>query len=127
MLDRRQRTIDNYQLGLFLLAFGGDAFDLAFAEQGASAHIAHRHDERFGNDDPDCEREALGLLKPRFGILGLLAAPADVGADDEGPRATGYLAFELVVDNQGASPSSPSKSVVRSTGAAGWMVETACL
>jgi hypothetical protein len=52
---------------------------------------------------------------------------ADVGANDEGPRTAGDLAFDLVItEYQGVSPSS-SKSPDRSTWLAGWMVDTACL
>ncbi len=42
LLDRRQRAVDDHQLGFFLLAGGGDAFDLAFAEQRRRAHLADR-------------------------------------------------------------------------------------
>jgi hypothetical protein len=124
LLDRRQRAVDDHQFGLLLLALGGDPLDLAFAEQRAGPDGANGQDEGFRDVDADGQGEPLRLFEARLRI-GRLAAPADIGADDDSPRAAGYAAFDFVAGGQAASPS--SSSMVRSTGAAGWMVDTACL
>src|SRR5690606_20350742 len=127
LLDCRQRTIDNHEIGLLLLAGYRDPLDLPFAEQRAGPHRANRNDRGIRYDDPDGEREALGLLEPCLGILGAALA-ANIGANHQCPRAARNAALYVVVERQASSPSSSSsRSAVRSTGAAGWIVETACL
>jgi hypothetical protein len=53
--------------------------------------------------------------------------PSHVRAHHERPRAVDHPALDGVIDDQAPSPSSSSNSLARSTGVAGWMVDTACL
>ena len=126
LLDGGERPVDDHQLGLFLLAFGGDALDLALAEQGPRADVTNGKHEGLGDHYADRLRQTLGLFEPSVRIL-RLAPRSDVGTDDQRSRAAGDFAFDVVAGCQALSPSSSSRSVVRSTGAAGWIVETACL
>ena len=125
LLDSAQRAVDNHQLGVFHLAIGADALDLAFAEQRRRAHLAQRQHEGVGDDEADRQGKPLRLLEPRFG-LDTVACAADVRANHQGARTARDFAY-VVIDAQAASPSSSSQSLVRSTGAAGWIVDTACL
>ena len=128
LLDSRERTVDYDQLGLVQFAIGGDAFDLTLAEQGGWAHRADRQDVGFGDDEADRQRQPPRLFYSGLRVLLVPSAP-DIRAHDQGPRAAGALA-DFLVEAQADSPpelSSSSHSVVRSTGTAGWMVDTACL
>ena len=104
LLDRGQRAVDDDEIRLFLLAGGRDPLDLAFAEQRAGPNGAYRNDRCLGHHDPDGKRETLGLLEARLGILGAALA-ADVGANDQRPRAARDAAFDVVVERQPSSPS----------------------
>ena len=115
LLDAGERSVDDDQLGILELAFGGDAFDLTLAEQRRRAHLTQRQHEGFGHDQADRQREPLGLLEPRF-RLDAVARAADVRAHHQGARAARDFA-DVVVRIQESSPS--SSSLVRSTGPAG--------
>ena len=123
LLDRRKCAIDNDQLRLVLLAQGCDIRHLARAEQRVRTHIAHGNNRAFSDFDTDREGESYCLLKPLRGIevIGLLA---DIRAHDKGARTARYLVHQMVVE---AQSSSPSQSPDRSSGVAGWIVDTACL
>src|SRR5690606_28833945 len=124
--DGRERAIDDDQLGLFLLAREADPFDLPFPEQCTRTDRADRQDERLGHNDTDRQSETLGFFEPGLGVVGSPLS-ANVGTDHDGACAPCDFAFDLVVRSQSPSPSSSPISAVRSTGAAGWIVETACL
>src|SRR5690606_11031098 len=123
LLDRRQRAVDDDQLGLVLLTGDRDILDLPRPEERARPYLAHGQDEGFGDDDPDREREPTCLGEARLGIE-IVMLPAYVRAHDKGPRTAGHLTEKVVVE---AQSSSPSQSSLRSTGVAGWIVEIACL
>jgi hypothetical protein len=72
----------------------------------------------------------LPFFQTRLGVFAKATALANVGQDDDGPCATGDLAFEITrvaTKFKRAQLASPSQSPVRSTWPAGWIVETACL
>ena len=81
-----------------------------------------------GNYNSDRERQPFSFGKP-LGRVKIIAQRSDVRAQHQGPRTAGYLVLEIAVEAQSSAPkSSPSSaSTLRSTGLAGWMVETACL
>ena len=123
LLDRTQRTVDNNQFGVVLFAGNPDVFDLACPEQEVRPNLTHRKNEAVLDLDTDGERQPLGLAQTAFGVEVIAFSP-NIGANDKGPRTARNLAEEIVVE---AQLSSSSQSSVRSTGVAGWMVETACL
>ena len=55
LLDRRERTVDNYEFCLVLLASDGDVVDLTCAEEGTGTDLAHRQDKCLGHDNADCK------------------------------------------------------------------------
>ena len=123
LLDRGQRTVDNDQFGLVLLAGNPDVVDLACAEQQVRSYIAHWQHEAIGDDHADCQCEPFRFGQARLRIE-IIGHPADVRTHDERPGTASDLAHQIIVE---AQLSSSSHSSVRSTGVAGWIVETACL
>ena len=123
LLDRAQRAVHDDKLGLVLLAGDADIVDLPRPEQQVRAHFAHRQHEAVGNGNADRQRQPLGFGKPRLRVE-IIGHPADVRAHHQCPRPARNLAHQVIVE---AQFSSSSHSSVRSTGVAGWMVDTACL
>ena len=123
LLDRGQRAVHHDKFRFVLLAGDADIVDLARAEQEVWPHFAHGEDEALRNHDTDGEGESLRLGEARLGIE-VVGDPADIRAYDERPRTAGHFTHQIIVETQ---LSSSSQSSVRSTGVAGWMVDTACL
>ena len=123
LLDRAEGTIHHDKLGIVLFAGDADVFHLPRTEQEVRLHIADRQDEAVGNDDTDRHRKPLRFLKPAFGVK-IVTHDPDIRADDKGPRTARDLAHQIVIETQ---CSSSSQSSLRSTGVAGWIVDTACL
>ena len=123
MLDRAERPVDHNQFGLVLLTRYTDVFNLARTEQQIRTHFADRQYEAVLDYDANGECKPFGLAQTIVRIE-VIRDPADIGADDERPRPARYFAEKIVVETQ---LSSSSQSSDRSTGVAGWMVETACL
>jgi hypothetical protein len=53
LLDAGQRAVHDDQLGVLQFALGGDALDLAFAEQRRRADLAQRQHKGVGDDEAD--------------------------------------------------------------------------
>ncbi len=127
LLDRGERTVDNDQLSFVLLAPHRDILHLTGAEQRVGLHLADREDRRMPNHHANCECQTFGLGEP-FGRIEIIAQRADVRTQHQRPRTAGHLFLKIAIKAQSSIPSSPSSSpTLRSTGPAGWMVETACL
>lgn len=106
-----------------LFAGDTDVLDLTCTEQQVRPHFANRKDEAVLDLDADGERKPLGLAQTAV-CVEIIGLPANVGANDEGPRTARDFAQKVVVETQ---LSSSSQSSLRSTGVAGWIVDTACL
>ena len=100
-----------------------DVVDLACAEQQVRSYIAHWQHEAIGDDHADCQCEPFRFGQARLRIE-IIGHPADIRTHDERPGTASDLAHQIIVE---AQLSSSSHSSVRSTGVAGWIVETACL
>jgi hypothetical protein len=103
LLDRTERAIDDNEFCPLLLASGSHAFDLAFAEQGGGAYLAHRHDESIGHHDADRHGEPPRLLESSFGIFALAAAAPQVRAHHKGASAASDFTF-YIIDDQRRAP-----------------------
>jgi hypothetical protein len=108
-----------------LLAGNRNVIDLARAEQRRRSRFAQLNDECIGNYKADCGCEALRLLEPSSRVL--LCPASDMRTDDEGARAARNFGVAVVEEVCGYAAQSSSLSPWRSTGVAGWIVETACL
>ena len=96
---------------------------MAGAEQQVRAHFANGQHKALGDDHADRQSKPLGFCKPRLRVE-VIGHPADVRAHHERPCTASDLAHQIIVE---AQLSSSSHSSVRSTGVAGWIVDTACL
>ena len=75
LLDRRDRGVDDDQLGLGLAHRVGDLLDLAGAEQGRGPRLADPEMEPVLDRDADRLGEAGRLVEPRLRVAPRLAAP----------------------------------------------------
>ena len=123
LLDRRERAVDHDQFDLVLFAGDADVIDLTGAEQQVRAHFANGQHKALGDDHADRQSQPLGFCKPRLRVE-VIGHPANVRAHHKRPCTARDLAHQVVIETQ---LSSSSQSSVRSTGVAGWIVDTACL
>ena len=145
LLDRRQRAIHHHQFDLVPGDEPDDLLDLALAEIGRGPDLADRRDQRLRDRQIDGARQTDGFLEPRLGIadgmrirlrLGIAAAHAQIGADDDHPPGllarcrprtvgTPFKISGFQSDHSQAGASSPPSN--NWIGAPGMMVEIACL
>lgn len=115
LLDRAERTVHHHKFRLLLFARDANVFDLSGAEEKVRPDFANLQNEAIGYDNANRQREAFRLRQARLGIE-VVSNPADIRADDEGPRSARNLAQQIVIETQ---LSSSSQSSVRSTGVVG--------
>ncbi len=111
LLDRRQRTVDDHQFGLFKIAGRSDVFDLAGTEQRVGFHRADGNDHPLCYDNTNGQSEATGFFRPGLGV-NVIRLSRDIRAHDNSPRSARDLAHQIVIETQ---PSSLSQSLDRST------------
>ena len=103
LLDRRDRGVDDEQLGLRRPDRVGDLLDLPRAEQGRGPRLADAELEPVLDRDPDRLGEARRLVEPRLGIAPRLAP--EIGQGDDGARAARDFIVGLSIED--AQPLTP--------------------
>jgi hypothetical protein len=109
LLDRRDRSIDDEQLGLVPLDRLGDQVRLPRSEQGRRLRPADSEVEPLGDVDPDRFGEAGRLVEPRLDVApARFSRQVGKGEDGSGPSAELVVALALGGAQLGGSSSSAS-------------------
>jgi hypothetical protein len=125
LLDRRDRGVDDEQLGLPFRDRLGDQLGLALAEQRRRARAADAEMELVDDLDADRFGKPRRLVEARRDV-----APrgrAEIGQRDDGAGAAGEVRFRAPVEAGAQAPSSSSPASTRLSGLRGCTVEIACL
>ena len=124
LLDRRDRAVDDQQLGVALAKRVADPLDLPRPEQGRRLGLADAEMQLVLDRDADRLGEPGRLVEPRVGAAQRLLA--EVGKGDDGSGAAGELGGGFALRKIQLAGSSPCAST-RLTGRSGCTVEMACL
>jgi hypothetical protein len=120
LLNRRDRGVDDQQLGFAARDLLGQFLDLTGPEQGCGPRLANAEMELVRNLDADRLGKAGGLLQASFGVAAPLAAAAfaEIGEGDDGSGTTAKIVVRIPVEDAQAADSSSSAST-RLTGCSG--------